>query len=141
MASWSTCHLGLWLGWQILLNLVKYSRMENVIISGLQTSHRSYTRTTADQTEHAPNENIALEENGFAMFNNQLDVPMTKGDVSVCHTLSRRLNCSTQHPAPSTQHQTPNTQQGDIVVRFVGKRSKTVETRNARQSSSPWAKT
>ena len=24
MASLSTCHLGLWLGWQILLNLVKY---------------------------------------------------------------------------------------------------------------------
>ena len=23
MASMSTCHLGLWLGWQILLNLVK----------------------------------------------------------------------------------------------------------------------
>ena len=23
MASLSTCHLGLWLGWQILLNLVK----------------------------------------------------------------------------------------------------------------------
>ena len=30
MASLSTCHLGLWLGWQILLNLVKvaYSLME-----------------------------------------------------------------------------------------------------------------
>ena len=26
MASWSACHLGLWLGWQILLNLVKYRR-------------------------------------------------------------------------------------------------------------------
>ena len=26
MASLSTCHLGLWLGWQILLNLVKSSR-------------------------------------------------------------------------------------------------------------------
>ena len=25
MASLSTCHLGLWLGWQILLNLVKSS--------------------------------------------------------------------------------------------------------------------
>ena len=25
MASLSTCHLGLWLGWQILLNLVKYA--------------------------------------------------------------------------------------------------------------------
>ena len=24
MASLSTCHLGLWLGWQILLNLVKH---------------------------------------------------------------------------------------------------------------------
>ena len=24
MASLSTCHLGLWLGWQILLNFVKY---------------------------------------------------------------------------------------------------------------------
>ena len=26
MASLSTCHLGLWLGWQILLNLVKYKK-------------------------------------------------------------------------------------------------------------------
>ena len=28
MASLSTCHLGLWLGWQILLNLVKYDVAE-----------------------------------------------------------------------------------------------------------------
>ena len=27
MASLSTCHLGLWLGWQILLNLVKFLRL------------------------------------------------------------------------------------------------------------------
>ena len=27
MASLSTCHLGLWLGWQILLNLVKTSNL------------------------------------------------------------------------------------------------------------------
>ena len=26
MASLSTCHLGLWLGWQILLNLVKIAK-------------------------------------------------------------------------------------------------------------------
>ena len=26
MASLSTCHMGLWLGWQILLNLVKGER-------------------------------------------------------------------------------------------------------------------
>ena len=26
MASLSTCHLGLWLGWQILLNLVKFKK-------------------------------------------------------------------------------------------------------------------
>ena len=28
MASLSTCHLGLWLGWQILLNLVKQEEEE-----------------------------------------------------------------------------------------------------------------
>ena len=33
MASLSTCHLGLWLGWQILLNLVKFST------SGLNKSY------------------------------------------------------------------------------------------------------
>ena len=27
MASLSTCHLGLWLGWQILLNLVKHGEL------------------------------------------------------------------------------------------------------------------
>ena len=31
MASLSTCHLGLWLGWQILLNLVKSSVVVSVI--------------------------------------------------------------------------------------------------------------
>ena len=32
MASLSTCHLGLWLGWQILLNL-------NIILKGKKTKH------------------------------------------------------------------------------------------------------
>ena len=32
MASLSTCHLGLWLGWQILLNLVKIASLfQNII--------------------------------------------------------------------------------------------------------------
>ena len=31
MASLSTCHLGLWLGWQILLNLVKINCVDLLI--------------------------------------------------------------------------------------------------------------
>ena len=38
MASLSTCHLGLWLGWQILLNLVKFTTVvrkeENLAVRG-----------------------------------------------------------------------------------------------------------
>ena len=33
MASLSTCHLGLWLGWQILLNLVKSLVSVDIIIT------------------------------------------------------------------------------------------------------------
>ena len=40
MASLSTCHLGLWLGWQILLNLVKVNTLvfimsPSVVIKGM----------------------------------------------------------------------------------------------------------
>ena len=51
MASLSTCHLGLWLGWQILLNLVKRfpticnTRGQGNVFSGrkclLQSSHKA----------------------------------------------------------------------------------------------------
>ena len=37
MASLSTCHLGLWLGWQILLNLVKSARLINATAMALAT--------------------------------------------------------------------------------------------------------
>ena len=63
-------------------NLEQYSRMENVIISEL--------RTTPDaHLQHTPGENDAQEENVLALFNKQLDVPITKNDISVCHTLKR----------------------------------------------------
>ena len=83
-------------------NLEQYSRMENVIISGL--------RTTPDaHLQHTPGENDALEENVLALFNKQMDVPITKNDISVCHTLRRRSNDSING----------NNQQRDIIVRFV----------------------
>ena len=69
--------------------------MENVIISGL--------RTTSDT--HL---NDALEDNVLALFNKQIDVPITKNDISVCHT----LRC-------------------DIIVPFVSRQSKTGVMRNA----------
>ena len=36
MASLSTCHLGLWLGWQILLNLVKSAKLPCTVICACQ---------------------------------------------------------------------------------------------------------
>ena len=97
-------------------NLEQYSRMENIIISGL--------RTTPDaHLQHTPGENDALEENVLALFNKQMDVPITKNDISVCHTLRRRSNDSIND----------NNQQRDIIVRFVSRRSKTAVMRNARR--------
>ena len=37
MASLSTCHLGLWLGWQILLNLVKSSSPSLLFLPRVET--------------------------------------------------------------------------------------------------------
>ena len=45
MASLSTCHLGLWLGWKILLNLVK-SCMSPVTIYILLLTPSQVTRST-----------------------------------------------------------------------------------------------
>ena len=42
MASLSTCHLGLWLGWQILLNLVKPSSQQEPPL------HKVYSYESAD---------------------------------------------------------------------------------------------
>ena len=47
MASLSTCHLGLWLGWQILLNLVKdTSREREACTDPCVTGLGSHTDTT-----------------------------------------------------------------------------------------------
>ena len=44
MASLSTCHLGLWLGWQILLNLVKYITNDacKILVQAPVTSRLDY---------------------------------------------------------------------------------------------------
>ena len=63
------------------------------------------------------------KKNALALFNKQMDVPITKNNISVCHTLRRRSNDSING----------NNQQRDIIVRFVSRRSKTAVMRNARR--------
>ena len=45
MASLSTCHLGLWLGWQILLNLVKYNNPDIIFLveTKLDANYATYS--------------------------------------------------------------------------------------------------
>ena len=48
MASLSTCHLGLWLGWQILLNLVKCSatvKKASIVVNFDVDISRLFTRS------------------------------------------------------------------------------------------------
>lgn len=105
-------------------DLEQYSRMENVIISGLQTTHLNYSRVvdqsaTAHETD---NENGALEDNVVAFFNEKLKLAIRKSDISVCHTLKRKTSDNVRG----------STQTKDIIVRFVSRRTKTAVMRNAR---------
>ena len=64
MASLSTCHLGLWLGWQILLNLVKEQ-------CRLDMKKYSFSQRVINEWNKLPND--CVNASSVNMFKNRID--------------------------------------------------------------------
>ena len=86
MASLSTCHLGLWLGWQILLNLVKH--LDTGRKNAQYTSSIIQNEVIDEVAEYVRKENTrSLEdENAFfsIMADEVTDPPGKQEIMSVC---------------------------------------------------------
>ena len=94
-------------------NLEQYTRMEDLIITGLETTHKTYARAvTASETdkgEEAPAEELQTLEQQVIKFFEGNDMTISSDAISACHTLPRKDGNST--PV--------------IIVRFANRKGKT----------------
>ena len=70
-------------------DLEQYTRMEDLVISGLETTHRTYARITAGdrEGEDAPRGELhTLEQQVINFFNNK-DIPIDSQNIAACHTI------------------------------------------------------
>ncbi|KAK7901169.1 hypothetical protein WMY93_017938 [Mugilogobius chulae] len=106
-------------------DLEQYTRMEDVIINGLDTKHRSYARVAAAGTggsvamegQDAPVEELLTLEQQVVTFLSNKDINIDPKEISACHLLPRKH--SNAKPA--------------IVVRFVNRKHKVALLRQARK--------
>lgn len=75
-------------------DLEQYSRMDDLLISGLETKHQSYARalTTAEgggEDQATPNEQGSLENQVLRFMEGQ-NMNLNAAMISACHTLPRR---------------------------------------------------
>ena len=75
-------------------DLEQYTRMEDLVISGLETKHYSYARITAGdkEGEDAPRgEKLLLEQQVITFFNDK-DIPLDSKNIAACHTIPQKPN-------------------------------------------------
>lgn len=73
-------------------DLEQYSRMDDLIISGLETKHRTYARAISggrDGDDASPEEQQTLEQQVILFFESK-DITIESNNISACHTLPRR---------------------------------------------------
>lgn len=92
-------------------DLEQYTRMDDVIVSGLNTKHRSYARVTAGAIGHSGEEDTqgeihSLEQQVYKFFASK-DIDIDSNAISACHALPRKDKAK---PA--------------IVIRFVNRKVK-----------------
>lgn len=89
-------------------DLEQYSRREEVIISGLKTTHRTYARVASGETttEDAPQGEMQSLEQQVVSFLQSKDINIKQETISVCHTLPSR------------------TDEPTIVIRFTSRKMK-----------------
>lgn len=69
-----------------------HSRSKDLIITGLETKHRSYARVAAgaDEGENAPPEELQSLEQQVLQFLNSKDLNVDKNNISSCYTLPNK---------------------------------------------------
>lgn len=90
-------------------DLEQYTRMDDLVITGLETTHRTYARAAAGgkDGEDAPvGELYTLEQQVIKFFHSK-DIPLDSRNISACHTV------------PQKQRTIPK-----ILLRFVNRKHK-----------------
>uniref|UniRef100_A0A1A7ZXN5 Uncharacterized protein n=1 Tax=Nothobranchius furzeri TaxID=105023 RepID=A0A1A7ZXN5_NOTFU len=88
--------------------LEQYSRISDVIVTGLETKHQTYARAAAEERGEPPEQELrSLEEQVIAFFNSK-GIEMDSKDIEGCQTLPRKNK--NQKPA--------------IIIRFVNRKQK-----------------
>ena len=105
-------------------DLEQYSRLEDLIITGLATKHRSYARATATGGgaaepggDESPAEELQTLEEQVVKFFKSSDMPLESKNIAACHTLPIKNRNSV--PA--------------IIVRFVNRKHKSELLRQAKK--------
>ena len=98
----------------------QYSRIDDVIITGLKTKHRSYANVTASAEAGGDSPPAELEtlENQVVQFLGSRNLPIQSQHIAACHTLPRKQTNMQQPPA--------------IIIRFVNRKHKTELLKNGR---------
>lgn len=73
-------------------DLEQYTRKDDLVITGLETRHRTYARATANvvTTEDAPREELLSLEQQVVDFLNSKNIEVHSEAISVCHSLPRK---------------------------------------------------
>lgn len=99
-------------------DLEQYSRINDVIVSGLETRSRSYARvaSSVDGRESIQPDLESIEQQVTAFFNNN-GIPVNNNDIEACHPLPRRNKAD--KPA--------------IIIRFTNRKHKIALLRQGRK--------
>ena len=69
-------------------DLEQYSRIDNVVMHGLKTRCKVWSRQMTPYNANAPHEELeTLEEQVVDYLNSNLHVDIKSSDISACHTL------------------------------------------------------
>ncbi|XP_049340264.1 uncharacterized protein LOC125804780 [Astyanax mexicanus] len=100
-------------------DLEQYTRMEDLIISGLETTHKTYASTTAGRRngEDAPTEELQTLEKQVIQFFESKNMYIDSKNITACHTLPRK----DRETKPA------------IIVRFVNRKHKIELLRQAKK--------
>ena len=98
--------------------LEQYSRRQNIVITGLNTNHKSYSRVTQVPNNETDHENASEKEKQsletkVINFLTENVIAVSESEIEACHTLP------TKHDGPKP-----------IIVRFVSRKSKSKVMRN-----------
>lgn len=101
-------------------DLEQYTRMDDIIITGLETRHQTYARaaTSIDKGEDAPAHELQTLEEQVIQFFNNLNMPIKSNDIAACHTFPKRENGK-----------------ANIIVSFIDRKSKVGLLKEAKKLS------